>query len=67
MTEEKEQYWYFTFGHGHTPRIGYYTKIWGTHASAREEMVIKYKDKWAMQYPSATEAGVERFNLKEVK
>lgn len=66
MTEqEQEQWWYFTFGHGHMPGIGYYTKFYGTYASAREQMNAKY-EKWAFQYESAEEAGVNRFNLIEV-
>ena len=63
---EVPQNWYFTFGYGQNPGIGYYTVIFGTYNDAREEMVIRYGRNWAFQYPSVEKAGVERFNLKRV-
>ncbi len=64
---ENEQSWYFTFGYGqnHGPRG--YAVFWGTYSSARAEMVRRYGSKWAFQYPSAETAGVEKYNLKEIK
>ena len=44
----KEQWWVFTFGCGQ-PHAGYYVKIRGTFAEAREKMVKKYGIKWAFQ------------------
>ena len=57
--------WYFTFGGAHAFPNGF-VKIHGTYGEARDQMVQWFGDKWAFQYPSAEEAGVERFNLKEV-
>ncbi len=67
MNKEKKQDWYFTFGCGQNPGLGYYVKIYGTATSAREEMVKRYGQKFAFQYGSADEAGVDKYNLKEVK
>lgn len=64
--DEVEQYWYFTFGYGHSPGINYYAKFYGTRGSSRERMVGAYGDKWSFQYKDAESAGVDRFNLKEV-
>jgi hypothetical protein len=61
-----EQDWYFTFGCGQ-PHENCYTVIHGEHDKARLEMVRRFGWKWCMQYPSAEAAGVEEFNLKEVK
>lgn len=47
---DKKDWWVFTFGCGHT-YAGYYVKIKGTYAEAREKMVEKYGIKWAFQYP----------------
>jgi hypothetical protein len=64
--KEEAQDWYFTFGYGHNPGIGYYAVYHGTFSEAREQMVRDYNDKWSFQYPSAEAAGVDRFNLKQV-
>ncbi len=64
---EQRQDWYFTFGHGQMHGPNGYTKIYGTRSSARERMFEMYGPKFAFQYPNAAEAGVERFNLHEVK
>lgn len=45
---DKEQWWVFTFGCCQ-PHAGYYVKIRGTFAEAREKMVKKYGIKWAFQ------------------
>lgn len=71
MTDESKDY-YFTFGFGHVdPGSGLslancYTVIRGTFNSARDEMVARYGNKWAFQYGSAEEAGVERWGLRRV-
>jgi len=65
--EEVKQDWYFTFGYGHDPGIGYYAVFHGTYGSAREEMIQRWGKKWAFQYGSAEKAGVKRFKLKEAK
>jgi hypothetical protein len=66
MLDEQEQHWYFTWGFGQE-HPNCYTKIWGTFSSARDEMIRRYGDKWAFQYESADSAGVDRWNLKEIK
>jgi len=68
MNEEKEQSqnWVFTFGYGHEFQGGY-AVIHGTYISAREEMIKRHGLKWAFQYSSKKEAGVEEYGLLEVK
>jgi hypothetical protein len=65
------QNWYFTFGGGHTYNgwtLAFrYVLIHGTHDAARARMVEAFGDRWAMQYASAEEAGVEEFGLTELK
>lgn len=63
---EEEKDWYFTFGCGQV-HAGHYHVIHGTKDSAREEMFQRFGPKWSMQYDSAEAAGVERWNLKELK
>lgn len=65
MSEEQKQDWYFTFGFGHEYPNGY-TVINGTYYEAREEMIRRFGRKWAMQYESAEEAGVEKYGLKKI-
>lgn len=64
--ESKEQFWYFTFGQGHAHPDGY-VKIWGTSGDARAQMNARFGNKWSMQYGSAKHAGVEQFDLYEVR
>jgi hypothetical protein len=66
VSPEQLQDWFFTFGGGHEHPNGY-VKIHGTYGSARDEMIRRYGLKWSMQYSSADDAGVERWNLQEVK
>jgi hypothetical protein len=63
---EMECDWYFTFGWGQRHQ-NCYTVIQGTHESARQEMNRRYGNQWSMQYDSAEAAGVEKYNLKEIK
>lgn len=58
--------WVFTFGQEH----GYsncYIVIPGTISSSRDQMQSLFGSRWAFQYPSKATAGVERFNLKEIR
>lgn len=59
--------YYFTFGHGQA-YFGYYHVIEAEdEMSARELMVERFENKWSMMYESAEEAGVDEWNLKELK
>ncbi len=60
----------FTFGYGHycplsgSPLANHYTLIEGeTYEEARAKMVQHYGQKWAFQYDSPEQAGVERWGL----
>jgi len=65
MITEDRKPWYFTFGHGHRQQ-GCYTVFYGTADEAYEKMMMKHGPKWSHQYSSEEEAGVERFNLREI-
>ena len=62
--------WIFTFGFGHElagePLRNRFVRIWGSHAEARAKMVRRFGQKWAFQYASEDEAGVDRYNLREI-
>ena len=58
--------WYFTFGCGQV-HANHYHVINGTFNDAREKMFERFGPKWSMQYESAEAAGVEKYNLKELK
>lgn len=64
MTDEQE--WIFTWGfdQGHD---NCYTVIYGTFQSARDIMMRKYGPKWGFQYSSREAAGVDKWDLKEIK
>lgn len=64
--QQDEQDWIFTFCQDHRYPNGYVV-IHGTFGAARSVMFDRYKDKWGFQYPSKAEAGIEKFNLQEVK
>jgi hypothetical protein len=66
MVCDEERDWYFTWGYGHQYPNSY-IKIYGTRMSARSEMIRRYGQKWAFQYPSKEAAGVDKYNLKEIK
>ena len=55
----------FTFGHGQIPGIGYYCKIAATSRAEAIRIMQSRTRKYAFQYDSEEEAGVERFHLKE--
>ena len=63
---ESAREWIFTFGCGQ-PNAGCFVRITGTYVSAREEMFRRYERRWSMQYASEQEAGVQEFNLRELK
>lgn len=59
---------YFTFGHGQNPGIGYYTIIEAKdEEAAREIMHTLYDNKWSFCYTSPEKAGVEKYDLKSVE
>ncbi len=47
--KEPEQWWVFTFGVGQ-PNGGHYVKFFGTHESARAQMVEHFGRVWSFQY-----------------
>ncbi len=58
---------WFTFGYGHPHENCYHVIESETKEGCRKLMFERYSNKWARQYDSAEEAGVERFKLQEVK
>jgi hypothetical protein len=58
--------WVFTFGSNHAHANCYHI-IRGTHDEARKKMFHRFGQKWAMQYENKEQAGVDFFNLKEIK
>jgi hypothetical protein len=63
---ESPKDWFFTFGMGHA-NAGCYIVFHGTYSSARDMMVEHFGLKWCMQYSSAEDAGVERWNLRRLE
>lgn len=58
--------WWFTFGSGVDDlNRNCYIVIKGSYADARIKMIERFGTKWCSQYPTAEEAGVKEFNLKE--
>jgi len=57
----------FTFGFGQVHQGGFYAIKAENASEAREIMVRRFGLKWSMQYDSREKAGVDRFNLKEIK
>lgn len=64
---ERMKKFYFTFGFGQQHENGYHVIEAKNSEEARREMFRKFGTKWSMQYDSAEEAGVEEFNLREIK
>ena len=61
----KKYYFTWGFGQGHD---NCYTVIRAeSWDKARELMNQRWGPRWGFQYDSAEEAGVDRFNLKEIK
>jgi len=65
-TKERELDWIFTFGHGQQ-HFKCYCVIHGTFISAREKMFEHFGPKWCFQYTSKEAAGVDKWNLTELK
>ena len=63
--------WWFTFGFGHAHPNGYVVISGRDKEDARLNMVERFGQKWAFQYNSAKEAGVDQFeamyNVDEAK
>lgn len=57
---------YFTFGCGQAYENCYHVIDANNEAEAREEMFRRFGNKWSMVYKSAEEAGVEKYNLREI-
>lgn len=57
----------FTFGAGQEYENGYHAIEAEDWEKAREIMVGRFGVKWSMQYNSRERAGVDRFNLREIK
>lgn len=68
MSEVRD--WIFTFGFDHEeggqPLKDRYVCIRGTYDDARAAMVRGFGRKWAFQYGSEEEAGVERYGLTKL-
>lgn len=66
LSPHVEKDWYFTWGfnQGHD---NCYTRIYGTQESSRAHMVKAWGDRWSFQYPTASQAGVEEFNLTYIE
>ena len=60
------KFW-FTFGFGQAHENHYHIIEASNPTEARVEMCNKFGNKWAMMYDSAEAAGVEEFNLTELK
>ena len=59
--------WWFTFGCGQPHENCYHVIEAENSNEARKKMFERFGTKWAMQYDSAEDAGVEEFNLTEIK
>ena len=60
-----EEEWIFTFMQK-DERKNNFVIIKGSYGEVRAEMFKRFGDKWAFQYGSKEEAGVDNFNLKEL-
>ena len=61
-----EKDWIFTWGYGHK-FPNQFIIIHGTYESTRNEMVHRFGDKWAFQYPIEERENLEFHGLKELK
>jgi hypothetical protein len=55
--------WYFTFGVGDEDNGGRYVVLHGRYEACRAQMFARFGSAWAFSYPSAEDAGVERWGL----
>ena len=58
--------YYFTFGCGQPHENCYHVIETESSGEARKLMFERFGHKWAMQYNSAEEAGVDKFNLHKI-
>ena len=59
--------YYFTFGYGQPHENCYHIIQAATENDARDIMLERFGNKWSMCYKTAIEAGVEQYNLQEIK
>ena len=57
----------FTFGVGDPENAGRFVRIRGTYDGARQQMFARFGKSWGFQYRSEDAAGVEKYNLREIK
>lgn len=57
----------FTFGCGQLHENGFHAIEAESWSEARKIMIGRFGIKWSMQYDSRKRAGVDRFNLREIK
>lgn len=57
----------FTFGFGQKYQGCFYVVEAKDADEARDTMINRFGTQWSMQYDSRDAAGVEKFNLKEIK
>ncbi len=60
------KFW-FTFGCGQPHENCYHVIVAENSEEARKNMFQQFGTRWAMQYDSAEDAGVDRFGLHEIK
>lgn len=71
--DDQVQDFYFTFGHNHiwpltgTTLAKSYVKLRGTFDGTRDEMNRRFDNRWSMQYRDKEKAGVDRYQLAELK
>jgi hypothetical protein len=72
LNPHEEREWLFSFGYGHVHPItgeslaGCYVRIRGTVDSSRDRMFAAFGPRWAFQYRTAEELGVEEYGLREI-
>lgn len=64
--EDKPKSWFFTFPVEDGEKGKYYVELYGTWRDTRDEMMRLFDKKWAFQYPTKRDAGVDKFNLKRL-
>jgi len=65
--EEGLHEYIFTFGYGQPNENCFHAVRAKDSNEARAEMVYRFGKKWAFQYDSREKAGVDRYNLTEIK
>jgi len=57
----------FTFGFGQQFEGGYHIVFAETKDECRKKMFKRFGRKWSAQYNTKEEAGVKKYNLREIK